>query len=483
MNQDVQAAGGLGNAERRVTAEGQREANMEEATHASAGPAAAIPAAGEASADTVEVELQVEANLARNFVANVLDLSFFMFGINIVSQTTILPLLVSRLTSSIVAIGLISALTSLGYLVPQLLLANHTEGLRRKKPFILFWGALERGPYLLMGLAVWWLAGPLPGLALVAVLGLRTISALAGGIVTPAWFDLIAKVIPANRRGLYSGVGNGLGALLGVVGAGLAGWILARWDFPANFALCFVASSVLMVASYLAFLGNREPDSPVVKHRLALRDYLRKLPAVVSGDANYRAYLISRATLILGTMATGYYLVYGIEHLHIPESEAGGLTALLVGSQAVANLLWGPLGDRLGHKRVLVGEAVGSALAAGVAFLATGAVGLWLTFVLFGIAVAAGSVSGLNIILEFCAPADRPTYIGLTNTALAPVATLAPIIGGWLATWVGYRPMFVISAVVCLAGALMMALWVQEPRPGGKADHGDAETPGAETVV
>jgi Na+/melibiose symporter-like transporter len=267
-------------------------------------------------------------------------------------------------------------------------------------------------------------------------------------------------------------MGNGLGAFLGVIGAGIATLILARWAYPNNFALCFLVATAVFICSYIAFAFNREPDSPIVKHRMALRDYLRELPAVLHKNHNYRAYLISRSTVIMGGMATGYFLVYGIERLGVPESDAGVFTALLVGSQAVANLFWGPLGDHLGHKRVLVGEAVGTALAALVACLAGSPAWLWVTFGLLGVAIAAGSVSGLNIILEFCAPEDRPTYIGLTNTILAPVATLAPIIGGWLATWAGYRAMFGVAAGLALAGGALMILWVREPRdrPQDQAD-------------
>ena len=70
----------------------------------------------------------------------------------------------------------------------------------------------------------------------------------------------------------------------------------------------------------------------------------------------------------------------------------------------------------------------------------------------------------MNIILEFCSPEDRPTYIGLTNTLLAPARTLAPILGGWLATWAGYRGMFLVALVASILGGLMMTFWVREPR-------------------
>jgi MFS family permease len=70
----------------------------------------------------------------------------------------------------------------------------------------------------------------------------------------------------------------------------------------------------------------------------------------------------------------------------------------------------------------------------------------------------------MNIILEFCAPEDQPTYIGLTNTLLAPTQTLAPIVGGWLATWAGYREMFVVALALSILGGVVLALWVREPR-------------------
>jgi MFS family permease len=79
-------------------------------------------------------------------------------------------------------------------------------------------------------------------------------------------------------------------------------------------------------------------------------------------------------------------------------------------------------------------------------------------------------VSRMNIILEFCAPEDRPTYIGLTNSLLAP-AMLAPVIGGWLVTWIGYRGMFAVATAISLLGGALLALWVREPRSIGMASE------------
>ena len=174
----------------------------------------------------------VQTHFRWNFSVNLVDIAFYTFAVNLVSRQTIMPLLVSRLTPSKIAIGLVSAVYSLGFLLPQLLAANFTEGLRRKKPFVMLLGSLgERVPYLLIGLAVWWLGESAPVVALVALFLLLATTAASAGMATPAWFDLVAKVIPVGKRGLWSGVGHSLGAFLGIAGAALAGLILERWAF------------------------------------------------------------------------------------------------------------------------------------------------------------------------------------------------------------------------------------------------------------
>ncbi|MCB0068181.1 MAG: hypothetical protein KDD77_13550, partial [Caldilineaceae bacterium] len=157
-----------------------------------------------------------DKNLTWNFTVNLIDIAFITLGISLVSRDTVLPVLVSTLTDSNLAIGLIAALYGLGIYLPQLFTANFTERLRYKKPFVMLVGSVgERLPYLLMGVAVWFFAVPAPQMALVLVLGCLAMSGLSAGAATPAWYDMIAKVIPVSRRGLWSGLGHGLGALMG----------------------------------------------------------------------------------------------------------------------------------------------------------------------------------------------------------------------------------------------------------------------------
>lgn len=414
--------------------------------------------------DQRDVDHQAEANVRWNFGVNLIDGTFYSLGLNLVSQTTIMPLLLSELTMSKVAIGLIPATYNLSYLLPQLLTANYSERLRYMKPFVLLVGSLgERLPYLLIGLFVWWLAVPAPTAALIAFYLLWATTAASNGIVTPAWYSMIAKVIPVRLRGLWSGLAHSLGALLGIAGAVLAERILERWTFPGNYGLCFIVAFVSVSISWVGLALTREPASPALKPPAQQGRYLRQLPALLRRDGNYARFLVGRSVANVGTMAAGFLMVYGKEQIPGAVEQVGTLTAILVGGQAVMNLLWGLVADRWGHKMVLCGAALSMAAAVTTAAVASSSSGLWVAFALLGASLSADTVSRMNIILEFCTAEDRPTYIGLTNTLLA-FAMLAPAVGGWLATWAGYRATFAVAAAISLLGGMLLAFWVREPR-------------------
>jgi len=73
-------------------------------------------------------------------------------------------------------------------------------------------------------------------------------------------------------------------------------------------------------------------------------------------------------------------------------------------------------------------------------------------------------IAGSNIVLEFCRPEDRPTYIGLAGTIRAPFMGLAPILGGILADRFGYPFVFMVTAGVVLVGLITLIVAVRDPR-------------------
>ena len=91
-------------------------------------------------------------------------------------------------------------------------------------------------------------------------------------------------------------------------------------------------------------------------------------------------------------------------------------------------------------------------------------VGLYLSLVLIGFYNAGRKVSGTVIAFEFCETEDRPTYIGLTNSLMAPFFALGSILGGVLILFLDYRPVFALSMILAGCGVVYMTAAVSEPR-------------------
>ena len=178
------------------------------------------------------IAAEVERNYKFNYTVNIIDATFFWFGASFFAYRTILPVYVSRLTDSEFAIALLSMLLSTGWLLPQLFTANWTQRLPRKKysPVnVGFWS--ERVPILVLVLAAW-LATYSKPLALIVSLIAIAWHIIGAGAIAVGWQDMVAKVIPLDRRGKFFGIANFGGTAAGVLGASTVAWLLGRFEFP-----------------------------------------------------------------------------------------------------------------------------------------------------------------------------------------------------------------------------------------------------------
>lgn len=389
----------------------------------------------------------------RNFWLNVLDGMAFIFGISMVSRYTVLPLFVSRLSSERWLQGLIPALTQVGALLPALFMAPLTASLPRRKPLILLVTIGERLPWLVLGLVL--LLWPeLPAATLLVIFfTLYAIYMFSGGFVSIAWQDFISRVIPERRWGTFFGLQFGLGGVLGVAGASIASVILATQPFPQSIGVLALICFGAMIPSYFFLAATVEPPQPTAPRQPMLA-FLRGVGPLLRRDHGFRRYLFCRSAISLGLVGHSFVTAAALERFHPSDAEIGVFTAVLLAAQALSHIGSGALADRWGHKQVLeLATAIGL-LALLLAVLAPSAAWFFPIFMLVGTAQAGYQLSGYTMIFSFSTPADRPTYIGVANTALAPMAAFGPLLAGALAERAGYNALFLVLLAIGLAGVL-----------------------------
>jgi len=132
---------------------------------------------------------------------------------------------------------------------------------------------------------------------------------------------------------------------------------------------------------------------------------------------------------------------------------------------ATTTLIWGPLADAYGRRRVVLGALLLYVMASlGCAFTDNLPHMLILRF-LQGVAASGGIVIARAVIRDvYDGPQARRAMAQMMMLfALAPA--LAPIVGGWLHEWLGWRSVFHFLALYGLATLLLMLWNLPETHP------------------
>src|SRR3990167_8981612 len=149
-------------------------------------------------------------HLRHNLVALGGDYALFLVGFSFASQSTILPAFAEHLRAPNIVIGAIPAVMTVGWFLPSLFAAGHTETLARRLPFVLRYSIWERAPFLVLALAAFLLAEPAPALTLGLLLVMLLAITGAGGALMPAWMDVVGRTIPTTLRGRFFAVASAL---------------------------------------------------------------------------------------------------------------------------------------------------------------------------------------------------------------------------------------------------------------------------------
>jgi len=409
------------------------------------------------------IDQQIRKQLKFNVIISMADAAFFGIGWGFGSFGTVIPLFFAQMTNSAILIGLIPAIHAVGWQIPQLFTAGWVSRMRRYKPAVMLMTIHERVPYLGLMLAAWLL--PILGSKVVLPLAFFMLvwQGLGAGFTATPWQSMIAKIIPPDSHGTFFGSQAAVANVLISFSAVGAGYLLDILNSPLDFMLCFFITSVTLAGSYFFISLTREPEDTEKVMLPENHNFWKGARAILRRDANFRWFLAFRIVYQFATMGFAFYIVYGLRAFNMSPITAGYLTAALTVAQTIANVGMGWLADRLGHRSMLIAGALAVALSSWAAWAAPSVNWLYLVFVLSGLANVSYWTIGMAMTVRFGSETDRPVYIGLANTLIAPATILAPVLGGWIADIAGYQTTFALSAVGGVLTAMLLLFFVKDP--------------------
>jgi DHA1 family multidrug resistance protein-like MFS transporter len=223
----------------------------------------------------------------------------------------------------------------------------------------------------------------------------------------------------------------------------------------------YVTGALLFVSGIVVWLGVEEDFQPTSAAKLATRSLIQKWNRILAAPGVLITYSL-RFISQFGRMTIYPILPFFVQSLMNDPSRVNTFTGMVVGTNSVfvtlSAIYLGRLGDRIGHRLILICCFVGGALA----FLPQGFVVFpWQLLVLQALAGAAsgGIVPSISALLaRYTPPGEEGVVYGLDNSVTSGARALAPLFGASVAMWMGLRTTFTaICLLFFMAGFL--SLW------------------------
>ena len=449
-----------------------------------AGGGAAILGKGSSASERLSPQA---VHARRNYRLGVASHTIGVVANDFIDAELILAGLLYAATGSKWLVAALAIMSKLGVLAPQLIAGSLLEHKPTKMPYYIA-ATVARG----VGLAglvasIFMLTRGFSAASLTMFMVSFLVVSVCGSIAYVVHTDMTGRMIPWSKLGSFLGVRSfGGQAAAIVVGILVIQPILGGGSRYSYFILSIIGGVLLMSAMAMIAMCRdhqhktaRRPSSMLISLRRGFR-WLRT-------NRNYKLFFWQRVMFRIEYLGIAFFIPYGKDVL-MKESAAniailgGVMVAVVKATRMVASLLWSKAVDPSKCRMCLFCGGAFYALAAVMALAAPFMPPLYsfdmpwshlqmdlpLTVYLLALAclgLAGESLNiGENLFLLTSAPGHRRlSYVAFINTVTSPL-TLLPLLGAWLANWIGVQSLFVLVLASGIVTAVLASKMTTVPQ-------------------
>ena len=402
-------------------------------------------------------------NLNLNFFSYLAHGVLSQIGFRLVNAPTFIPAYLLILSGgSNLVVGLALFFQGLGQAVTPIWGANVIFYRKRVVPIAITIGFIMRTNILFIGLAGLYFSNQLTLVLVIFFLGLF---GLAEGMQGVVFNYLTSKILPLRRRGRLMGLRNFFGGLSASIFALFVGdYLVGNQDKLEGYSYSFIIAFFISIFGLISLILIREPAPPEIGNKQSFKEQLKAISFFLRKDTNFRFFFWARAVATMGKMTLPFYVLYAGQEVGFSGYFLGVLTSVFTLSHTLSNLLWGAMADLRGFRLVFLSSIILWILSTSIYFFSISFAASIVVFSVVGASISGFENSSRAIVLEFGTLKERPNLIATTNTAAQMAGALGPLLGGLIASWLGYKAVFFLGICFLFAAALMVVIFVPEPR-------------------
>ena len=368
----------------------------------------------------------------------------FLYWVSLYLYVPALPTYAESKSSSLATVGVVLAQYGLWQAIVRFPLGLVADWLGRRKLLIIVGLALAGLGALIMGLAEsvnWLIAG-------------RAITGLAAGtwvLLVVMFNDLFPRHESVRATAILTFAGS--------VGRILATGVTGVLNDLGGYSLAYFLATGVAVLGALVVIPTREiprpprrPSIEGVGRLITRRDVLLpSLLAAVSQYANWATTFGFVPILAQQLGGTGF--------------TQSALLSMNLGAYTLGNLLAPTVANRIDARRLVLLSYVLLAVGIGGMAVASSLPVLFAAQVCIGLSQGVSAPVLMGMSIQFVPDSDRNTAMGLHQAVYAIGMFVGPALSGVLASAVGIRPMFGVTAAGCFLLGLFASRWLDKRRP------------------
>ena len=377
-----------------------------------------------------------------------------------------LPVFLTRLGASNFQVGLLSSMPGVTGLVLAIFVGRFLQSRKNIVPSYSLSRLMVILCYALTGILTLSIS---EGFAIIATLAIWAFATIPQTALAVAFTVVMNNVAgPSGRYALLSRRWAIFG-LTGVIGTFIVTRLIDLIDFPVNYAIMFL---VLSLGGFVSFYFSSKitlPDQvppPIVRDvspRKGIQNFftlLKANPAFLSFSSKRFVYF---SAITLGAPIMPLFLVHEI---HATDGQIGTVNMALTSVMLAGYFLWPRVSIKRGGRFVLLATTLGAAL-----YPALSAATPRIELIILYAGIAGFFQGGLDLVffdeLMKTVPADySATFVSISQSMQYLSMILAPLLGTWLAGYIGLGGALWLSAGLRLFGFL---LFLKSDRRSGNA--------------
>jgi MFS transporter, DHA1 family, multidrug resistance protein len=223
-------------------------------------------------------------------------------------------------------------------------------------------------------------------------------------------------------------------------------------------AAFYITGGLLFLAGTIVLIGVQESFSPILQESGKRPGFMTAWKSILSAPAVITVYLMRFSSQLASNIILPVAPLF-IRAISSESASVNTTTGLVVGvssaTATISALYMGRLGDRIGHRKVVIASALFASVLYILHWWVTSAWQLLALQALVGIS-AGGIVTSISALLvRISKPGQEGAIFGLDNSIMSAARTVSPMVGASIAHWFDLRAAFLGAVFLYAALSLL----------------------------